>query len=311
VQCFDAGMIAGIVVLAQFNSQCLASMFLQCGPHQLDLASPIVMGILNVTPDSFSDGGRYRDARRAIDYALSMIDAGAGIIDVGGESTRPGAQAVSEAEEIRRVIPVVEAIATTTHIPVSVDTSRAGVIRAAVAAGASMINDTRALRESGALQAVADSDAAVCLMHMQGEPRTMQVDPHYDDVVGEVRGFLSDRIAACEAVGIERARIALDPGIGFGKRVEHNIELLAHVADLVEMRLPVLIGVSRKSMFGALLGRPVEQRLAGSLAVATAAALAGASIFRVHDVAETVDAVRMAALLGQAGYRIQNKEIDE
>lgn len=282
-------------------------MLLQCGRHRLDLTSPIVMGILNVTPDSFSDGGRYPDARRAIAHALSMIEAGAAIIDVGGESTRPGAQAVSEQEEIRRVIPVVEAIAGTTNIPVSVDTSRAGVIRAALAAGASMINDTRALREPGALQAVADSDAAVCLMHMQGEPRTMQVAPHYDDVVGEVKAFLSDRVAACEAAGIERMRMAVDPGIGFGKSIQHNMDLLAHVSELLELRLPVLIGVSRKSMFGALLGRSVEQRLAGSLALATATALAGASIFRAHDVAETLDAIRMADLLGQAGYRLSER----
>lgn len=282
-------------------------MLLQCGRHRLDLTSPIVMGILNVTPDSFSDGGRYPDARRAITHALSMIEAGAAIIDVGGESTRPGAQAVSEQEEIRRVIPVVEAIAGTTNIPVSVDTSRAGVIRAALAAGASMINDTRALREPGALQAVADSDTAVCLMHMQGEPRTMQVAPHYDDVVGEVKAFLSDRVAACEAAGIERMRMAVDPGIGFGKSIQHNMDLLAHVSELLELRLPVLIGVSRKSMFGALLGRSVEQRLAGSLAVATATALAGASIFRAHDVAETLDAIRMADLLGQAGYRLSER----
>lgn len=279
-------------------------MFLDCGPHRLNLASPLVMGILNVTPDSFSDGGRYSNPKRAIDHALAMIDAGAAIIDVGGESTRPGAQAVSEQEEIRRVVPVVEALAAATHVPVCVDTSRAAVIRTALAAGATMINDIRALREPGAMSALAGSNAAVCLMHMQGEPRTMQIDPQYDDVVDDVQTFLGARVTACEASGIARNRIVIDPGIGFGKRVEHNIDLLARLADLQELRLPVLIGVSRKSMFGVLLGRTVEQRLAGSLAAAVAAVLAGVSIVRAHDVAETVDAIKMAALLVQAGYRI-------
>ena len=263
------------------------------------------MGILNVTPDSFSDGGQYSDAKRAIDRALAMIDAGAGIIDVGGESTRPGAQAVTDSEEIRRVIPIVEALSATTGVPVSVDTSKTGVIRAVLNAGASLINDVRALRDEGALEAVAESNAAVCLMHMQGEPRTMQTNPHYANVIAEVREFLRARIRACEAVGIDRQRIVIDPGIGFGKRVEHNLELLASIADLMELRLPVLIGVSRKSMFGTLLGRAVDQRLAGGLAASTAAVLAGAAIIRTHDVAETVDAVRIAAALKAAGYRAE------
>lgn len=278
-------------------------MLLRCGPHQLDLSTPIVMGILNVTPDSFSDGGRFSSFSRAIDHAMAMIEAGAGIIDVGGESTRPGAQAVAESDEIRRVVPIVESLAALTSVPVSVDTSKAGVIRAALRAGAAMINDVRALRDEDALEAAAEGSSAVCLMHMQGEPRTMQADPQYLDVVAEVRDFLKERVAACEAAGITRDRIVVDPGIGFGKRVEHNLRLLAALPELAELRLPILIGVSRKSMLGALLDRPVEQRLAGGLAVAAAAVLAGASIVRVHDVAETVDAVKIATALKAAGYK--------
>ncbi|MBB6091879.1 dihydropteroate synthase [Povalibacter uvarum] len=262
------------------------------------------MGILNVTPDSFSDGGRYVNVDRALEHARTMIDGGARIIDVGGESTRPGAQAVDEQEEIRRVVPLMEALAAQTKAIVSVDTSKAAVIRAALQAGASMVNDVRALREEGALEAVAASDAGVCLMHMQGEPRTMQSDPQYIDVVAEVKRFLADRVGACVAAGIGRDRIVLDPGIGFGKRVEHNMQLLAALPDLLELRLPLLIGVSRKSMFATLLGRSVEQRLAGGLALAVSSVLAGASVLRVHDVAETVDAVKMAAELKKSGYRI-------
>jgi len=264
----------------------------------------VVMGILNVTPDSFADGGRFASFNHAIEHALSMIEAGAGIIDVGGESTRPGAQAVSEAQEIDRVVPVIESLASLTRTPISVDTSKAAVIRAAVRAGAAIVNDVRALRDEGALEATAAGSAAVCLTHMQGEPRTMQHDPHYGDVVAEVCGFLDERIRACEAAGIDRARLLIDPGIGFGKRLEHNLRLLASMPQLAALGLPVLIGVSRKSMFGALLERPVEQRLPGSLAVATAAVLAGAAIVRAHDVAETVDAVRTAAALNAAGYRL-------
>jgi dihydropteroate synthase len=278
-------------------------MFLRCGSHQLDLSTPVVMGILNVTPDSFSDGGRFSGFSRAIEHAMAMIEAGAGIIDVGGESTRPGAQAVEESDEIRRVVPIVESLAALTSVPVSVDTSKAGVIRAALRAGAAMINDVRALRDEGALEAAAEGSSAICLMHMQGEPRTMQADPHYDDVVVEVRDFLQERVGACESAGIARDRIVIDPGIGFGKRIEHNLRLLAALPELAELRLPILIGVSRKSMLGTLLDRPVEQRLAGGLAVTAAAVLAGASIVRVHDVAETVDAVKIATALKAVGYR--------
>lgn len=276
---------------------------LVCGRHTLDLAHPLVMGILNVTPDSFSDGGKFIDASQAVERALCMIEQGAGMIDVGGESTRPGAADVSEEEEIRRVVPVIEALAARTSIPISIDTSKAAVMSAAVAAGASLINDVRALQEPGALEAAARTDAAVCLMHMQGQPRTMQHEPRYDDVVGEVTAFLEQRVEACLAAGIGRDRLVLDPGIGFGKRLEHNLALLAHLPQLGRSGLPLLVGVSRKSMFQALLGRPVEQRLAGGLAMATAAVLAGAAILRVHDVAETVDAVKVAQALRAAGYQ--------
>jgi dihydropteroate synthase len=280
---------------------------LLCGRHTLDLSRPIVMGILNVTPDSFSDGGRFVDVARAIEYAERMIEQGAGMIDVGGESTRPGAADVSEEEEIRRVCPVIEALAARTAVPISVDTSKAAVMSAAVAAGASLINDVRALREPGAIEAAARTDAAVCLMHMQGQPRTMQQEPRYDDVVAEVRAFLEERADACVAAGIARERLVVDPGIGFGKRLEHNLALLARLSELSRIGLPLLVGVSRKSMFQALLGRAVEQRLAGGLAVATAAILSGASIVRAHDVAETVDAVKVAqALLDAAAVSGQS-----
>ncbi len=279
-------------------------MNLRCGSRTLDLTTPVVMGILNVTPDSFSDGGQFTRPEQALDHALRMVEAGAGIIDVGGESTRPGAQAVGEQEEIDRVIPLVEALTARVDVPVSVDTSKAAVIRAAVRAGATLINDVRALREEGALQVAAEGDAAVCLMHMQGEPRTMQADPQYSNVVADVKAFLADRIDACVAAGIGKERIAIDPGIGFGKRLEHNMQLLAALPDLLELGCPLLIGVSRKSMFGTLLGRPVDQRLAGGLTTAVSSMLAGAAILRVHDVAETVDAVRTISELKKYGYRI-------
>ncbi len=282
-------------------------MHLRCGSRTLDLTTPVVMGILNVTPDSFSDGGKFAARDAALAHALAMIDAGAGIIDIGGESTRPGAADVDEADEIRRVVPVIEALARRTEVPISVDTSKPGVMRAALAAGASVINDVRALTERGALEIAAASDAAICLMHMQGEPRSMQHDPVYDDVVREVRDYLHDRMRACVAAGIASDRIVLDPGIGFGKRLEHNLDLLAHLPSLLALGRPVLIGVSRKSMFGALLGRPLERRLAGGLAIATASVLAGASILRAHDVAETVDAVKVAASLRAAGYRGESR----
>jgi dihydropteroate synthase len=277
-------------------------MLLRCGAHTLDLSRPLVMGVLNVTPDSFSDGGRYADRDQAFSHGLRMVEEGAGILDVGGESTRPGAQAVHAAEEIRRVAPLIEALAKRVPVPISIDTSKPEVIDAALAAGASMINDVRGLREPGALAAAARSSAAICLMHMQGEPRTMQHEPSYGDVVAEVAAFLRERVVACVDAGISRDRLVLDPGIGFGKRLEHNLTLLAGLPDLAQLGLPLLVGVSRKSMFGQLLGRAVEERLAGGLAVAAAAVLAGASIVRVHDVRETVDAVKVAAALRVAGY---------
>jgi dihydropteroate synthase len=282
-------------------------MFLRCGAHTLDLSTPVVMGVLNRTPDSFSDGGRFVDPQHALSHALQMVEEGAGILDVGGESTRPGAEAVSDEEEIRRTAPLIEALAKRVTAPISIDTSKPAVMEAALAAGATMINDVRALREPGSLAAAARSNAAVCLMHMQGEPRTMQHQPRYDDVVAEVAAFLRARAAECLDAGIGRDRLVLDPGIGFGKRLEHNLALLSALPDLAEIGLPLLIGVSRKSMFGQLLGRPVEERLAGGLAVAAAAVLAGVSVVRVHDVRETVDAVRAAAALREAGYRTRRE----
>jgi dihydropteroate synthase len=261
------------------------------------------MGVLNVTPDSFSDGGRFVNNEAAVAHALRMVEEGAGLIDVGGESTRPGAQGVTAEEEIRRVVPVIEALASRTKVPISVDTSKPAVMTAAVRAGASMINDVRALRESGAIEAAAQTEAAICLMHMQGEPRTMQVDPRYGDVVAEVRDFLRERAEACLAGGIAENRLVIDPGIGFGKRLEHNLALLAGLPALTSLGWPVLIGVSRKSMFGTLLGRGVEERVAGGVAMATAAVLCGASIVRTHDVAATVDAVKVAVALRDAGYK--------
>ena len=278
-------------------------MFLRCGYHTLDLSTPIVMGIVNVTPDSFSDGGHWFDPAQAVEHAVRLTDEGAGIIDVGGESTRPGAMPVTVDEEINRVVPVIQALTKRIKVPISVDTSRPQVIRAAIDAGATLVNDVRALREPGALEAAAATTAGVCVMHMRGDPRTMQTAPAYRDVVADVREFLAERISACERAGIARDRIAVDPGIGFGKTVEHNLALLAHLPDLVALGAPVLIGVSRKSVIGAVTGRDVQDRLAGGVAFATAAVLAGASIIRVHDVAPTVDAVKVAVALRTVGYK--------
>jgi dihydropteroate synthase len=262
------------------------------------------MGILNVTPDSFSDGGAYVGATTAVERALAMVSAGAGIVDVGGESTRPGAAEVPEADELSRVIPVIEALAARLTVPISVDTSKPAVMLAAVRAGASIINDVRALGEPGALEAAASTDAAVCLVHMQGTPQTMQANPTYGDVVAEVAEFLRRRMDACMAAGIAPDRLVLDPGIGFGKRLEHNLALLAALPALRALSAPLLIGVSRKGMLGALTGRAVHERLHAGVAVAAASVLAGAGILRVHDVAETVDAVKIATALREANYRI-------
>ena len=269
-------------------------MRLQCGRHLLDLDTPVVMGILNVTPDSFSDGGRFAGLPEALAQAERMAAEGAAIIDVGGESTRPGAAPVDAEEELRRVIPVIERLASSLAIPVSVDTQKPAVMRAAIAAGASMVNDVTALREPGAIEAVADSDVAVCLMHMQGEPRTMQLAPRYGDVLAEVRGFLRDRSARCVAAGIARSRLVVDPGFGFGKTLAHNLELLRRLGEIAADGIPVLAGLSRKSLIGALTGRDNADRLAGSVALATIAAQNGARIVRAHDVGPTVDALRIA-----------------
>jgi len=265
------------------------------------------MGILNVTPDSFSDGGRYIDPVLAMARVEKMVAAGADIIDIGGESTRPGAVSVPEADEMERVIPLVGQICERFDVIISVDTSKPAVMRSAIEAGAGMINDVFALREPGAVEAVANSSAQVCLMHMQGEPRTMQEHPVYSNVVAEVGEFLLSRAEACLVAGIGRDRIFLDPGFGFGKTLAHNLELMAGLDKLLELGFPLLVGVSRKSMFGALLDRDVDERLAGSVAMAAIAAWSGASIIRAHDIAETKDAVRVAAALCGARKQIRNK----
>ena len=266
---------------------------LDCKGRALDLSRTAVMGILNVTPDSFSDGGIFLSRDAAVAHALAMVEEGADLIDVGGESTRPGAQAVSVQEELDRVIPVIEAIVRAVPVPISIDTSKPEVMRAAVVAGAGLINDVRALREAGALQAAAALEVPVCLMHMQGEPRSMQHHPVYTDVVVEVRDFLQERVDACVAAGILRRRILIDPGFGFGKSVEHNLELLRRLGELRTLGMPMLAGLSRKSMIGALFGLPVEQRQHASVALALIAVQNGATILRVHDVRATREAIRM------------------
>jgi dihydropteroate synthase len=273
---------------------------LVCADRLLDLSRPVVMGVLNVTPDSFSDGGRFLDPEAAIAHAQRMSAQGAAIIDVGGESTRPGAAAISSEEELRRVLPVVERIASQLKTLISVDTSNPELMRRARAAGAHLINDVRALQRPGALEAAATSSCGVCLMHMLGEPQSMQADPRYQDVVREVRAFLQQRVQACLQAGIARDRLCVDPGFGFGKRLEHNLQLLRQLPQLESLGLPVVVGLSRKSMLAALLGRKDDagsERLAGSLALATAAVLHGARIVRTHDVAQTVDAVRVASAI--------------
>ena len=265
---------------------------LRCGRHRLDLSRPCVMGVLNVTPDSFSDGGRFVDFDRALTHARAMLADGADIIDIGGESTRPGASPTSESDEIVRVVPIVEALARENAV-VSVDTMKPAVMRAAISAGASMVNDVRALQSSEALEIVAEHDVAVCLMHMRGEPRTMQSAPVYGDVVADVRRFLEQRVAACRSAGIADERIAVDPGFGFGKTVAHNLRLLRGLSAIASLGLPIVAGLSRKSTLGALTGRSADDRLAASLAAALSAVVHGASIIRVHDVRETVDALKV------------------
>jgi len=279
-----------------------ASPLLRCADKTLDLTHPVVMGVLNVTPDSFSDAGRFASPDEAVQHGLRLAAEGAALIDVGGESTRPGARPVTAEEELRRVLPVIEQLRRATTAVISIDTSKPEVMRAAASAGAGFINDVRALREPGALEAAAASGCGLCLMHMQGEPRTMQVAPHYRDVVGEVRAFLAARVAACRDAGIDAARITIDPGFGFGKSLEHNLTLLRHLPELAADGPPVLVGLSRKSTVGKLTGREPGERVYGSVALAVIAALKGAHIIRAHDVAATVDALKVAAAVaGQGG----------
>lgn len=274
-------------------------------PPRFDLAAavargrargwPLVMGVVNVTPDSFSDGGRFLDPVRAVEQALRLAEEGADVVDVGGESTRPGSDPVSAGDELARVLPVIEGVRRHSAVPVSVDTCKPEVMRAAAAAGADLINDVRALRAPGAPDTAAALGLPVVLMHMQGEPRTMQRAPAYSDVVREVRDFLLERSRAAEAAGVRRERIAIDPGFGFGKNLAHNLTLLANLASLADTGYPVLAGLSRKSMIEKIVGRPVAQRMPASIALALAAAARGAAAVRVHDVAATVDALRVTA----------------
>jgi dihydropteroate synthase len=267
-------------------------MFLRCGKFHLDLSRPLVMGIVNVTPDSFFDGGQHLRRDAAIAHARQLIAEGADIIDIGGESTRPGAQPVSIQQELDRVLPIIEAL----HgapVPISVDTCKPQVMQAAIAAGVQMVNDINALQDAAAMNAVAAGDVAVCLMHKQGDPQTMQAQPQYGNVVTEVYEFLQGRIAAAEAAGIGRERIVIDPGFGFGKTLEHNLALLCGLEKLTELGVPLLAGLSRKSMLGALTGQDVEHRAHASVAAALLAVLRGASIVRVHDMRATVDALKI------------------
>jgi dihydropteroate synthase len=279
----------------------MAGHMLICGERRLDLSEPVVMGVLNVTPDSFSDGGRFQAPEAALAQARQMAADGAAIIDVGGESTRPGAEPVPEQQELDRVLPVLEALAGQVDAVLSVDTSSPTVMREAARAGAGLINDVRALRREGALEAAAETGLPVCLMHMQGEPPTMQDNPQYTDVLAEVRQFLDERIRACEQAGIAKDRLILDPGLGFGKTDAHNLRLLARLNELALEDCPVLVGFSRKGTLGRLLDRGVDERLAGSLAVAVLAAERGARIVRAHDVRETRDVLRVTQAVRNAG----------
>jgi dihydropteroate synthase len=272
-------------------------MHLLCAGRILELDSAVVMGVLNVTPDSFYDGGRFADPAAAVAHAQRMAEEGAAIIDIGGESTRPGAHSIDSAQELARVLPVVERVAARVPSLISVDTSNPELMRRAAAAGAHMINDVRALRVPQALQAAAESNLAICLVHMLGEPPDMQRAPHYHDVVAEVSAFLEERVRACTAAGIERERLALDPGFGFGKSTAHNLQLLQRLEELARLGLPLVVGLSRKSLLSALTGRGQEGRLAGSIALAALAVARGARIVRAHDVAASVDAVRVASAL--------------
>lgn len=271
-----------------------------CAGKTLDLGRPCVMGVLNVTPDSFSDGGHYMSVNKAIDRALVMVSEGAAIIDIGGESTRPGARQVSEQEELDRVLPVIEALAQRMPTPISIDTSKPAVMCAAVKMGARMINDVYALRVEGALEAAKHAGVPVCLVHMQGKPGTMQQDPQYANVVLEIIQFLSKRVDTCLQAGIPRDRLVIDPGFGFGKTLVHNLSLLHSIQSFVALGLPVMVGISRKSMLGALLDKTVNQRCHASVAAAVIAVYEGARIVRAHDVRATVDALRVVEAVQQA-----------
>lgn len=266
-----------------------------CGRYQLDLSVPRVMGIVNVTPDSFSDGGKYESTEKAVEHAMQLVAEGADILDIGGESTRPGATPVRLQDELARVIPVIERLLKIAGVPLSIDTYKPKVMRAAIAAGADIVNDVRALQEPGALEVVAGSEVGVCLMHMQGMPQTMQLDPQYEDVVSEVNAFLAQRLAAAEAAGIAQERVVLDPGFGFGKKTEHNLLLLQQLDKTLAIGRPLLAGLSRKTVLGQITGGDIRVRLHASLAASVIAVMKGARIVRVHDVKATVDALKVAA----------------
>ncbi len=270
-------------------------MIIEANNKTLDLSTPQVMGILNVTPDSFSDGGKFNQLDNALQQAKRMIEAGVSIIDIGGESTRPGAPDVALDEELQRVIPVIKAIRAQFDVWISIDTSKAEVMRQAALVGADIINDVRALQEPNALEVAAKTGLPVCLMHMQGQPRTMQANPHYDDLIKDVGEFLEERVSACESVGIDRNKLILDPGFGFGKTLEHNYHMLAHLEKFHDFGLPVLAGMSRKSMLFKLLDKQPAECVAASVSCATIAAMKGAQIIRVHDFEQTLDAIKVVS----------------
>jgi dihydropteroate synthase len=281
----------------------IESRTLRCGPYRLSLERTLIMGIVNVTPDSFSDGGRFFERDRAIGYGRDLVSEGADILDIGAESTRPGARAVPAEEELERLMPVLEGLREV-RVPISIDTSKPAVMRAVLAAGASMINDVNALQAEGALAAVRDSDCAICLMHSRGDPQTMQSLAQYRDVVAEVKQFLAQRVAACEAAGIARERLVIDPGFGFAKRNVHSLTLFRGLRALTEIGVPVLAGISRKSTLGKITGRPDGERESASVAAALLAAQRGAAIVRVHDVASTRDALLVMQAIEDPDYQL-------